>query len=251
MKKNAWRDFAGARDRFRTLTETLGRELPELRALQETLIQGRSGPAYPVETPVVYNRALDEAGPDTEFKLILVADNPGRREQAAENRRYLVGPSGKLAEKFFSDHPAWGIGFREDVLILNKTPIHTPRTAELRDLGRGGSPQAAAALARGLESSQRVMAELLLDFHRALAPIPVWITGYSEMRQGGVFQAYTETLQTLYRNSLSRRRELLLFCHFSMHQFTIDLKRQGLPGESPEESLARIGTAYRERVLGW
>jgi hypothetical protein len=251
MKKSAWRGFAGARDRFRALTETLGRELPELQTLQEKLIRGRSGPAYPVETPVVYNRALDEAGPDTEFRLILVADNPGRREQAAENRRYLVGPSGKMAEKFFQDHPAWGIGFRENVLILNKTPIHTPRTLELRDLGQGGSPPALAALAQGLESSQRTMAELLLDFHLALAPIPVWIIGYSEMRRGGVFQTYTETLRALYQNRVSRREELLLFRHFSMNQFTIDLKRQRQAGESPEESLTRIGTSYRERILGW
>jgi hypothetical protein len=35
-----------------------------------------------------------------------------------------------------------------------------------------------------------------------------------------------------------------------MNQFTIDLHRQALAGESAGETLRRIGTAHRERVLG-
>lgn len=253
MKKNTWRDFTAARERFRELAESLGREVPGLRALQQELADSRSGPAYVVETPVVYNRALDDAGPEAEIKLILVADNPGRREQAAENRRYLVGPSGKIAEKFFRENPELGIDFRENVIILNKTPIHTPRTAELRELARLGknAPAKAKALERALESSQRAMAELLLDFHRALAPVPVWITGYSEMKKGGIFEAYTETVKELYKGQKARRQEIFLFRHFSMNQFTIDLNQRRLAGEKLEDCLARIGALYRERIVGW
>ena len=139
MKRSAWNKFVKARDQYRAAAGELDKSLPRLRSLQQKLVNERSGgegAAYRVETPVVYNHALDDIAPGDEIGLILVADNPGRREQAAENRRYLVGPSGKIAEKFFRENPALGIDFRKNAIILNKTPIHTPRTAELRELCR-------------------------------------------------------------------------------------------------------------------
>jgi hypothetical protein len=261
MNKTAWRAFSAVRNQYREETEKLRRSLPKLRALQQELVNRRSGPAYTVETPVVYNRALDDVGPGDDIKLILVADNPGRREQAAENRRYLVGPSGKIADKFFREHPELGIDFRKNVIILNKTPIHTPRTGELRELcrlgdaARTGARKGVAVFSVRAARSQELMARLLLAFHQALAPVPVWITGYSEMKQGGVFAAYTETLGSLYSaespEAKARREELFFYRHFSMNQFTIDLCRQAVPGETLEERLDRIGKAYRQRILGW
>jgi hypothetical protein len=248
-----WKQFAAARARFKRLAARIDAALPALRAAQQELVDRRGGPAYRVETPVVYNTALEEVGPDSEIKLILVADNPGRREQAAENRRYLTGPSGKLAERFFRDNPELGIDFRKNVIILNKTPIHTPRTAELRDLcrldGGGGPASIGAAVAR----SQEAMARLLLAFHRALSPegaaVPVWITGYSEMRRGGIFQAYTETVKKLYAPFPALRARVFLYRHFSMNQFTADLRaRRG--EEGLQETLEKTGAAYRQRILG-
>jgi hypothetical protein len=259
MTKTAWRAFSAAREHYREETEKLRRSLPKLRALQQELVNHRSGPAYVVETPVVYNGALDDLGPHDDIKLILVADNPGRREQAAENRRYLVGPSGKIADKFFRDRPELGIDFQKNVIILNKTPLHTPRTGELRELCRLGDAAGARAgtFSDRAARSQELMARLLLDFHLALAPIPVWIIGYSEMKKGGIFEAYTETLESLYgpespqAAAAARREELFFFRHFSMNQFTIDLSRQALPGETVQAGLNRIGRAYRRRILGW
>jgi hypothetical protein len=247
MKKKAWTAFTAARDHYREYVQSLGRELPELGALQQELVNRRAGPAYVVETPVVFNEALDAVSPKDDIRLILVADNPGRREQAAENRRYLVGPSGKLAEKFFRENPGLGIDFRRNVLILNKTPIHTPRTAELGELCRMGGPRVAAAVA----ASQEVMARLLLVFHQALSPVPVWITGYSEMKARGIFAAYTETLRTWYQDRRSLREKLCFYRHFSMNQFTIDLRQQTRPGEALLETLDRMGREYRKRILGW
>ncbi|GHV87486.1 hypothetical protein AGMMS50255_7820 [Spirochaetia bacterium] len=247
MKKSTLTAFVTAREHYREMVDGLCRELPRLGRLQQKLVNSREGPAYAVETPIVYNGALDDVQPADNIKLILVADNPGRREQAAENRRYLVGPSGKIAEKFFRETPALNIDFRGNVIILNKTPIHTPRTADLAELRRLGG----AALSTALEESQRAMAALLLEFHRALSPVPVWITGYSEMKRGGIFEAYTNTVRDLYANEKKLKKTVLLFRHFSMNQFTIDLHKQELPGESAPETLERIGTAYRERVLGF
>jgi hypothetical protein len=140
MNTKTWRLFSAASDACREAVALVNKQLPALGSLQQKLADTRNGPSCTVETPVVYNEALDELGPGDDIQLILVADNPGRREQAAENRRYLVGPSGKIAERFFREEPSLGIDFRKNVLILNKTPVHTPRTAELRELCRLGGP---------------------------------------------------------------------------------------------------------------
>jgi len=248
MNYNTWENFVKVREQFRNTVSELSQLLPNLKKLQQKFVNSRGGnAAYTVETPVVYNTAFDNITIKDDIKLILVADNPGRREQAAENRRYLVGPSGKIALKFFRDNPALGIDFQKNVIILNKTPIHSPRTIELRDLCRleTGNGQLSATL----EESQRIMAELLLKFHEALN-CPVWITGYSEMRKGGVFEVYTEILKELYKEKQEIKQQLFFFRHFSMNQFTIDLKKQTKPGETVTKSLKRIGTAYRERILG-
>jgi hypothetical protein len=249
MTKEAWSAFRKTAVRYRALVNDITAAMPNLTALIQTLVDKRDGPSYTVDTPAVYNLALDDFTPDSEIKLVLAADNPGRREQAKENRRYLVGPSGKIAEKFFRDNPCLGIDFRKNALILNKTPIHTPRTAELREL----CAMEDHALRNAVISSQAAMAKLLAEFWKALGgettPIKVWIIGYSEMKKGGIFETYTETLKSLCAANPQLKDSILFFRHFSMNQFTIDLKQQTRPGETTEESLLRIGTAYRERVL--
>jgi len=244
MNQANWKKFVSARDQFRGITEKLSMSLPELKNIQQKFADSRSNgknSAYKVETPVVYNTALDDVTIEDEIKLILVADNPGRREQAAENRRYLVGPSGKIAQKFFRDNPSLKIDYNKNVIILNKTPIHSPRTVELKELCKG-------RLADALIESQAAMASLLPEFHEAL-DCPVWITGYSEMRKGGIFETYTEKLKELYSNKQEMYKQIFIYRHFSMNQFTIDLKQQALPGETAAKSLKRIGTGYRQRIL--
>jgi len=251
LNRSAWDKFVKARERFRITTEELSRSLPKLIKLQQELADTRTeakNSSYTVETPVVYNSALDDVTFDDEIKLVIVADNPGRREQAAENRRYLVGPSGKIAKKFFSDNPQLGIDFVKNVIILNKTPIHSPRTVELRELVRMEKANGKHSIAAALEESQVSMASLLFDFHTALG-IPVWIIGYSEMRKGGIFEAYTEKIKELYADNKEMYKQLFFYRHFSMNQFTIDLKQQAKPGESIIKSLERIGAGYRVRIL--
>jgi len=251
LNRGEWNRFVKARDRFRRTIDELARSLPKLKGIQQKLADSRADgkASYTVETPVVYNSALDEITSGDEIKLILVADNPGRREQAAENRRYLVGPSGKIAKKFFLDNPALGVDFSKNVIILNKTPIHSPRTTELRELCRMEAQTGRCSISNALEESQRTMASLLLEFHEALNT-SVWITGYSEMKKGGIFQVYTESLKELYAGREEMYKQIYFYRHFSMNQFTIDLKQQSLPGETLEKSLRRIGDAYRLRILG-
>jgi hypothetical protein len=243
LDKSSWDRFNKARDKFYKLTNELNKTFPELQGIQQKFVDSRGGNAvYKVETPVVYNTALDDITINSEIKLILVADNPGRREQSAENKKYLVGPSGKIAAKFFRDN--LNMDFYKNVIILNKTPVHSPRTIELKDLCKLGGQ----AVASALEKSQKDMAHLLLEFHTALS-VPVYITGYSEMKKGGLFEIYTKELKRLYADKPAMYKQLFFFRHFSMNQFTIDLKKQALPGESVAKSLNRIGTGYRQRIL--
>jgi len=251
MDSTTWKNFKKTRELFRNTTEELLSSLPKLKKIQQQFADSRSdgkNSAYIVETPVVYNTALDDITEKDEIKLILVADNPGRREQAKENRRYLVGPSGKIAAKFFRDNPELKIDFYKNVIILNKTPIHSARTIELRRLCEMAG-KSKDSLSSALVKSQKDMASLLIKFHEALS-CPVWITGYSEMRKGGLFEVYTTHLKELYMNKPEMYKQVFIFRHFSMNQFTIDLKQQSLPRESVTKSLERIGAKYRERILG-
>jgi hypothetical protein len=249
LNQSAWNKFVKARERFRIYTDELSRSLPKLKNMQQELADARAKKSsYVVQTPVVYNSALDDVSVDDELKLIIVADNPGRREQVSENRRYLVGPSGKIAKKFFNDNPILEIDFVKNIIILNKTPIHSPRTVELKELCRMDTGSRRSSVSSALDESQKIMASLLLEFHLAL-DCPVWIIGYCEMRKGGIFETYTEKLIELYADKKEIYKNIFLYRHFSMNQFTIDLKQQTQRGENVKKSLERIGTAYRKRIL--
>lgn len=250
MNSAQWENFVKARKYFRITVKKITDELPDLKNIQQEFINSRTEASYIVKTPAVYNNALDDIKDCDEIKLIIVADNPGRREQ--EIGRYLTGPSGKIAQKFFRDNPELGIDFTKNVIILNKTPIHTPRTIQLRALCLIEKEKNTnhAVLSQVLEESQKKMAHILLEFQKALL-CPVWITGYSEMRRNGIFQAFTEKLICLYKEEKLLFKKLLIFRHFSMNQFTINLNKQAFKEEKTAKSLERIGKAYRKRILGY
>ena len=75
MTRTAWNRFVKTREHYRDEIKKLQESLPQLQALQQKLVNSRS-PAYPVETPVVYNSALDDITKNSDIRLILVADNP-------------------------------------------------------------------------------------------------------------------------------------------------------------------------------
>jgi hypothetical protein len=239
--------FCAAREAYKKLVADTDAAFPALRDLQTALVAERGAPAYTIDTPVVYNTALDGVTARDEIRLILVGDNPGRREQDKANRAYLVGPSGKIAERFIKSK--LGMDFRKNVLILNKTPVHTPRTVELKVLEKRGGE----ALTRVIDASQEGCAENLYQFWRVLSAgkkLPVWIIGYSEMHKKGVFKTYTQTLARRARADSTFYDALYFYRHFSMNQFTIDLNKKRQAEEPAAITLERIGREYRARVLG-
>jgi hypothetical protein len=69
------------------------------------------------------------------------------------------------------------------------------------------------------------------------------------MKRGGIFEAYTAALKKAAAATDLYDR-LFFYRHFSMNQFTIDLRKKAGQGETIAQTLERIGAAYRRRILG-
>src|SRR5574344_1608710 len=163
MTQAQWNAFSLFRTNFKKQCEKWAELSEELYPLQSDAAS-KDTPPYPHETAVVYNTALDALTATDNIRLIVIGDNPGKEEQLAANRKYLVGQSGKIAEGFFRRNPELNTDFRRHVLILNKTPVHTAKPAHLRQLLKNGSP----AVQELIMSSQLWMAEHTAALHTAL-----------------------------------------------------------------------------------
>ncbi len=233
----------------------------ELVPLQKSASQ-KDTPPYPVQTPVVYNRALDEITRDDEIRLIVIGDNPGKDEQLEKNNRYLVGQSGKIAEGFFRKNPALGIQFRENAIILNKTPIHTAKTSHLKFLAKNSERVAQLIL-----ESQIWLARKTAQLHKALAaeknPCELWLVGYAELKPKGIFVPYRDALLQEYLGEENRGAEIceawkrvFVYQHFSMNRFLIDLKEfsgaencAAFDEAALKKNLEALGAKHRREIF--
>jgi hypothetical protein len=244
MDDNSFKRFAELRASFRDQVDVWSNSLPGLRDAQLALAAETGETGYPLETPVVYNKALDDIGRDSCITWIVVADNPGKNEQLADSNRYLVGRSGITAERFFARQ--LGVDFRREVVIINKTPIHTPKTAQLRRLA-----VIYPEIRPVMQDSQRFMAGLLAEMQKALA-VPVWVMGISELGPRGLFAPWSAALKLAYAGApASDRNRLYALKHFSMGAFATDMKKYLLPGESQGQAALRIGADLASRLWSW
>ncbi len=260
MTEKQWKSFTDFRDKYRSLCAEWAKFSCELYPLQ--LKAAEKTPSYNLETSVVYNKAYDEICETDEIALIVVGDNPGKEEQLACNCRYLVGQSGRIAEGFFRRNPSLGTDFRKNVLILNKTPVHTAKTTQLKTVFQNGSER----IRHLLSETQFEMARLSFCLHAGLfdgaletsssrtAEVPcqpeLWLVGYSELRPKGVFEGYRNELKRCYEGHRLWDK-VFVFQHFSMNRFLIDLtsfqKKNGLP---LKESLEQLGKIHRKEIFG-
>ncbi|MCX7027978.1 MAG: hypothetical protein NT061_10995 [Spirochaetes bacterium] len=251
MRREQFETFDCLRSAFRNYAAGLSAKSPWLGELQEELRVELGYEDYKVETPIVYNRALDDLGPGDEPAFIIVADNPGKNEQKKTQNRYLVGQSGKLAKGWFASELK--LDFYKACVIINKTPIHTPKTAEialLKRLARRKSARLGDELDAILDQSQRWMARLAFDLHSCLGCV-LWVSGYGELRPGKLFRPWGEETAKLYAAAPSSLRDKVwVFRHFSMNQFSIEYARSKT-GDSTLQRLAAIGTTRRKEILGW
>ncbi|UTC49699.1 hypothetical protein [Treponema sp. OMZ 855] len=216
----------------------------KLHLLQQAAAADNKTPAYPQETPIVYNHSLDEVQASDRIKLIIISDNPGKNEQLHKNQRYLIGQAGKVAEGFFRRNPELAIDFRREVIILNKTPVHTAKTKELNYLLKHGGEQ----FRNLFEETQEWLAANTAALQRVLG-CPLWLVGYGELRKKSLFTAYAEELRRQYGGK--SEAPVYVFQHFSMNCFAIDFKKLSDAHTSTAENLRAIGLLHRKEVLGW
>ena len=120
---------------------------------------------------------------------------------------------------------------------MNKTPVHSAKTNQLKHIIKNGGVQVAALI----RESQLWMAEQTAKLHSALcsgasgggvAP-ELWLVGYAELKGKGIFIPYRDKLKESYGvctagtdllvSGAYAWSKVYVFQHFSMNRFTIDL----------------------------
>ncbi|MCR4580331.1 MAG: hypothetical protein K5681_08290 [Treponema sp.] len=258
MTDRQWEIFCDFRDSFSRKVAEWEDRLPNLKDLQREAALAQGTPTYSFETPVVYNRALDDLSQADDIKLIVIGDNPGKEEQLLCNNRYLVGQAGRIAEGYFRKNPELGVDFRSNVIILNKTPVHSAKTSQLRAMVKLGGEEFAALLKESQCWCAQATAKLHSDLCQAasdkgLAP-ELWLVGYSELKAKGIFEGYRDELKAYYKqNGLPEAwNRVYVFQHFSMNRFTIDLadytKKNGCDA-ALKERIHSLGQVHKNEIF--
>ena len=247
LNNKQWKIFCDFRSDFKQKCREWAKRVPDLQNLQKKSAELAGTPDYPFENSVVYNTDLDKITQVDEIKLIVIGDNPGKDEQLTKNQRYLCGQAGKLGDGFFKAHPELGIDFRRNVIILNKTPVHSAKTLQLKKIMElGGKPAADLIL-----ESQLWMAQRTAQLHQELGNVDLWLVGYSELKEGHFFCPYRDELKKSYESAPEAWQKVYVFQHFSMNRFSIDLKdfAKGNPALCLEEQLHALGSGHKNEIF--
>lgn len=260
MTAAQWKIFCDFKSELKKQINEWTKYAPELMELQKTAAKKAGTPDYPFETPVVYNKALDELTQNDEIKLIVIGDNPGKDEQLLKSNKYLVGQAGKLGESFFKKNPDLNIDFRKNVIILNKTPVHSAKTAQLKTIAKLGGKK----IEQLIKDTQIWMAQKTAKLHIDLCcngdktdennQTELWLVGYSELKQKGIFEDYKRELKNYYIEKNPQMWEkVFVYQHFSMNRFTINLsdfiKENCLEQKTLEAVLKELGKLHKNQVF--
>ena len=260
MTDNQWKIFCDFKNDLKKMVTKWQEQFPNLKDLQKQAAIIAKTPDYPFETPIVYNLALEEISKNDEIKLIVIGDNTGKEEKLAKNNKYLVGQAGKIAEGFFKRNESLGIDFRKNVIILNKTPIHSAKTSQLKTIARLGGEK----ISEFIKESQIWMAKRTAQLHIEMNnqilqenQTELWLVGYSELKEKGLFLNYRDELKKYYSaddKSESNWQKVFVFQHFSMNRFTIDLKnyieKKIDNCKIDREILHELGQIHRTEIFG-
>lgn len=253
MKSHEWQKIVKIRDSFKNYCieslKLFGEEytLPSVfpsnsqSLLKTSIRKSIVDDSYSIDTPMVYNHSLDLIEEKDDIYLILVGDNPGKEEQKHSNQRYLVGHSGRVAEGFFKRHKELKIDFRKNVIILNKSILHTPKTLNLKKLIKKEK-----SIENFFIKDQIWQAKLALSLQE-IFNCPLWIIGYSELGEKGIFKYYAETIKKEIKEK--DIPNLFLYQHFSMNCFIKQLKSNYNENLTMAENLKALGISNRKKIL--
>lgn len=261
MTDDEWNAFCTFRENFKNQVAIWSKNTDFLSPLQKSAADFYKTPEYPLETPVVYNKALDDVQKNDSINLIVIGDNPGKDEQLLKNNRYLVGQAGKIAEGYFKKHAELGIDFRKNAIILNKTPVHSAKTNHLKKIARDGGEKTSNLI----QQSQVYMAQKTAELHcklfeacrKAETRLPeLWLVGYSELGAKGIFQKYQQELTAFYARPENKEayNSVYIFQHFSMNRFSIDLAQFHNQEENKNlsliEAIHKLGEKHKNEIFG-
>jgi len=202
-----------------------------------------------IKGSAIFNEDIPETKEKWEkIKLIIVADNPGNKE--AIEKRYLVGGAGEIARAFFKiTFNDLRINMKENVLVLNKTPINSSNTSDLKNIYNNIKGKGI------LNDTQEWMAKTIYKLHQILE-CDLWIIGSGNFEK--IFEKFKETINGAYNESENEKwKRVFVFKHFSYGWFFRDFEKykkneENLKnGENLKEYLKKIGTEKRVDIFGW
>ena len=229
MTKEQFKKFCSFRDEFRKQTALWNEEYNKV--LKEK-IESLSG--CEITNSFIYNEKLDEINENDNIKYIWIQDNPGYNEML--QNRYAVGASGKAGQNFMKNE-GLAEDFDREVIVLNKSPIHTKVTAVLSKL-KNREIQ---------DETQRYMAKAIFTVHN-IFDCDLWILGISNLK--GIFGTFSKDMEKLYKNS-ALNKKMFLYYHFSQGQFkkAYNLEANTLGTDDPDKILESIGIKNRKKYF--
>ena len=229
MTKEQFKKFCSFRDEFRKQTALWNEEYNKV--LKEK-IESLSG--CEITNSFIYNEKLDEINENDNIKYIWIQDNPGYNEML--QNRYAVGASGKAGQNFMKNE-GLAEDFDREVIVLNKSPIHTKVTAVLSKL-KNWEIQ---------DETQRYMAKAIFTVHN-IFECDLWILGISNLK--GIFGTFSKDMEKLYKNS-ALNKKMFLYYHFSQGQFkkAYNLEANTLGTDDPDKILESIGIKNRKKYF--
>lgn len=257
MTNFQWECFNKFCTTFKDMVTQWNNQAKSLIIVQEKAMEFFKNVDYELQTPIVYNTALDEITQNDEIKLIVIGDNPGKDEQLINNQKYLVGQAGKLGNSFFKNHDELGIDFRKNVIILNKTPIHSAKTNQLKKFATFGGKE----IENLIKETQVWMAQETAKLHQKLLQgsenkdFPqLWLVGYSELKEKGIFTDYKNELKKQYQTSEEAKNawdNVFVYQHFSMNRFSIDLKEFSTENKNLDlkTQLKTLGKKHKDEIF--
>ena len=257
MTNFQWECFNEFCTTFKDMVTQWNNQAKSLIIVQEKAMDFFKNVDYELQTPIVYNTALDEITQNDEIKLIVIGDNPGKDEQLAKNQKYLVGQAGKLGNSFFKNHDELGIDFRKNVIILNKTPIHSAKTNQLKKFATFGGKE----IENLIKETQIWMAQETAKLHQKLLQgsenkdyPQLWLVGYSELKEKGIFTDYKNELNRQYQTSEEAKNawdNVFVYQHFSMNRFSIDLKEFSTENKNLDlkTQLKTLGKKHKDEIF--
>ncbi|MDX7745660.1 MULTISPECIES: hypothetical protein [Aeromonas] len=194
-------------------------------------------------TKFIFNERLLKQNA-SDIKYILVGDNPGSQEK--EKSEYLIGNAGIVTRLFFEKFLV--DSFDINVLCLNKTPLFTPKTEDLKSYYERNC--------KALLNSQIFMADLI-DNLSVRIDCPVIIMGLSGCRSSTgkwdfdsnnksyVFIPFFKKIKTKFTH---KQDKLFLVKHFSRNSFFDDFTINDYRTE-PTNKFFAIGRRYRDELF--